>query len=144
MTKIESFDRERHYPWLEDWWARWHDSAPPPVNCLPDTTFFALHNDRPVAAVSIYLMNADVAQLAFPIAAPDRPSKIVIPALKMAIHAALMHARIHMRGKGFVWFQTHSPAIHKIVQQCGFTPTESCLASYLGFQADFDPDVVSP
>lgn len=141
---IEQFNPERHYGAIEAWWSRWHDSPAPPVNCLPPTTFVAMRGERPIAAVSLYLTNADMAQLAFPIGDPDCPSKIAGFALKGAISAAMTFARVHMKGRGFIWFHTHNEAVDRLVRACGFEATDKCFVSHMIFQPDFDPDIISP
>lgn len=104
----------------------------------------AFFNERPVACLSLYLMNADVAQIAFPIGDPHAPTKAVIAAMKALIATAIASARAHMHGRGFVWFQTHNEGIHRLMCQAGFTETAPPFASHMIFQPDFDPDILSP
>lgn len=65
-------------------------------------------------------------------------------ALRAAVHAASQYARVHMKGRGLIWFHTHSKEVASIIHACGFTATAPVEAAHMIFQSDFDPDIISP
>lgn len=118
--RLEPYNADKHYATLAAWWRARGDVCLP-ADVLPPTGAVVTRDGEPIAICAVWLSNARMGYVAFPITAPDLTPRVAYAAVEMSIKGAVDIAKL--AGCRLIWGAAENRGVDRILRKVGFTQT---------------------
>jgi hypothetical protein len=134
------YDAALHHPVLTEWWRARDDDDVFPIDVVPPTGVVIYDGAEPIAACSVWLMNARACYIAQAITKPDLPARLAHAAVTLAINGCVDIARKH--GVKLIWAATSNNAQSRIFERAGLTKSLPCHNHFMTLDPSVAPDTL--